>query len=200
MTSGAPADAREYRLFVREGRLRFVFRNNDEGVWLSDQGVGWFVDGASRTKAWSELVRVHLTVSFVPKQGSIGTCALHFSDGAQLNVMTGTRWGNVDAERNQRYGRFLDDLHRSIPAEQKHGMVFGAGNTPGRQLGLKITLAIAFALFVLLPLVLAFVVRELKALLITFTGAAFLWPVWNAMLANEPRTYDPHQIPAELYP
>lgn len=200
MTSGTPADAREYLLFVREGRVRFVFRNSDEGIWISDQGIGWFVGGAARTRAWSELVRVHLAITFVPKHGSAGNCALHFSDGAQLNVVTGTRWGNIDEERNQRYGRFLDDLHRAIPAERRKTIVFGAGSTSGRQLGLKITLAIAFAFFVLMPLALTIIFREFKALLITLAGAGFVWPLWSAMEANKPRNYDPGHVPPELYP
>lgn len=193
-------NAQEYKLFIRDGKSGFRFKHHDEGVWLSDEGIGWFVDGASRTKSWSELARVHLTTAFIPKQGATASCQLHFADGAQLSVVTGSAWGHVEDERNERYGRFLDDLHRRIPREQRGRTAFRSGNTSGSQLVLTIVLVIASIFFVLMPFALVLIFREFKALFITLAGAAFVWPLWKTASANEPRDYNPDQIPPDLYP
>jgi hypothetical protein len=190
----------EYKLFVRKGVPRFYLRNTNEGIYLSPKGVGWFIDGTSYTRDWSEIAAVNLVVGHIPKNGSIGTCRLVFTDGTVLSVLSASKWGHSDDERNVEYGRFLLDFHRSIPAEHRSAIKFGTGIGKGHHVAMTVVLVVAGALFVALPLGLAIYFREFQALLIAGAGAAFIYPLFRSVEAGYPDSYNPDQVPPELLP
>jgi hypothetical protein len=117
----------EYKLFVRKGVPRFYLRNTNEGIYLSPKGVGWFIDGTSYTRDWSEIAAVNLVVGHIPKNGSIGTCRIIFTDDTVLSVLSASKWGHSDDGRNAEYGRFLHDFHRAIPSQYRSAIKFGTG-------------------------------------------------------------------------
>jgi hypothetical protein len=192
--------AHEYRLFVREGPARFYFKNNDEGVWLSERGVGWYIGGVSHTRKWSELSTVHLQVGYVYRQGSFGSAALHFSDGAVVTVLSASKWGAADPERNPEYGRFLTDLHRMIPETERGRVRFQCGASEARHMVLMIVVIFAGILFGLLPLGILIYFRTLEALFVAGAGVAFIWPLFRMVKTSEPSTYDPNAVPEDFYP
>jgi hypothetical protein len=192
--------AHEYKLFVRQGAVRFYLKNNDEGVWLSERGIGWYIEGVSHTREWHDLAMVHLQVGYVPKHGSFGSCVLHFSDGYVVTIVSASKWGGVDDERNVEYGRFLADLHRAIPQAMREKIVFQSGVGKFRHVMLSITILIAGIFFVILPIGLFFYVQKLEVLFVLAAGAAFIWPMFRMLKASEPRTYDPAQVPKDLFP
>ena len=198
--SSAEVPAREYRLFVREGPARFYFKNNDEGVWLSERGIGWHIGGISHTRAWSEIATIHLQVSYVPRQGSLGCCILYFSDGTAISVITASQWGAADPDRNGEYGRFLTDLHRMIPQAMRQKIVFECGSTKARHTVLVIAVVVAAISFLLLPLGILIYFRSLEALLVFGAGAAFVWPMFRMIEATKPDSYDPAAVPEHLFP
>lgn len=203
MSAASPAEeipAAEYGLFVREDSARLYLKNNDEGVYLSPKGVGWFIGGASRTRSWSDIVAVHLVVAHLPKNGPIGTCRIVFRDGCVLQVLSASKWGHSDDERNAEYGRFLTDFHRAIPREARGSIAFGTGFSKGRHIGMIVTLVIAALFFLGLPVGLALYLRSFEALLIAGAGAAFVWPLYRVTEAAAPASYDPGYVPPEFFP
>jgi hypothetical protein len=58
--------------------------------------------------------------------------------------------------------------------------------------------AIAGLLFVATPPGLVMILREWRALGPLAVGTNFIWPFWNVIRDNRPRTYDPRQPPGEL--
>jgi hypothetical protein len=167
--------AAEYKLFVRKGAPRFYLRNTNESVYLSAKGIGWFIDGVSHTCEWSEIAAVNLIVAHVPKNGPIGTCKITFKDGSVLSVLSASKWGHSDAERNTEYGRFLTDFHRVIPEPARGTTKFETGFGKGQHIAMTIVFVIAVLFFVVLPLGLTLYFREWEALFITFAGAAFVY-------------------------
>jgi hypothetical protein len=202
MNASAPAElpTAEYKLFVRKGVPRFYLRNANEGVYLSEKGIGWFIDGVSHTRDWSEISAVNLVVAHIPKNGPIGTCKITFKDGSVLSILSASKWGHSDAERNVEYGRFLTDFHRVIPQSMRDTIKFETGFGKGQHIAMTIVFVIAVLFFVVLPLGLTLYFREWEALFITFAGAAFVYPFYRMTESAAPATYNPGQVPADHYP
>jgi hypothetical protein len=202
MSASVPAEipAAEYKLFVRAGALRFYLRNTNEGVYLSPKGIGWFIDGTSYTRDWDEIAVVNLTAMHIPKQGPSGVCKLTFTDGSVLSILSASKWGSSDAERNVEYGRFLTDFHRVIPAPVRGKIRFETGVGAGRHTGMTVAFVIAVAFFVVLPLGLTLYFREWEGLFIALAGAGFVTPLYFMMRKAKPATYDPNQVPPDHYP
>lgn len=187
-------------LYVRKGMPRFYLRNINEGVYLSPKGIGWFIDGAAHTRDWSEIAAVNPVVGHIPKNGPIGTCKITFRDGGVLSVLSASKWGHSDDERNAEYGRFLADFHRVIPDAQRSTIRFETGLGSTRHIVMTVVFVIAFLLFVVLPLGLAIYLRELQALFIAGAGLAFVYPFYRMTEAAVPATYNPDQVPPEQFP
>ncbi len=202
MNASAPAEipAAEYKLFVREDSARFYLKNHDDGVYLSQKGIGWFAGGEARTRDWKAIKRINPQIAFIPKQGSTGNCRIAFADGKSLTVLSASKWGACDDERNTEYGRFLLDLHRAIPSDVRGAIRFESGLGKARHVAMKIVFVIAAMFFVVLPLGLAFYLRALEPLFIALAGAGFTWPLYRITEAAHPETYDPAQIPDSVFP
>lgn len=202
MNAPAPAEipAAEYKLFVRKGTPRFYLRNTNEGVYLSEKGIGWFIDGASYTRDWSEIAAVNLIVAHIPKNGPSGTCKIAFRDGSVLSVLSASKWGHSDDERNVEYGRFLTDFHRVIPESARGTIKFETGLGAGQHVGMTIVFVIAVAFFVVLPLGLTLYFRDWEALFITFAGMGFIAPLYFMARRGKPAAYHPNQVPPDHYP
>jgi hypothetical protein len=200
MNASAEVPAAEYKLFVRKGQPRFYMRNTNEGIYLSEKGIGWFLDGVSYTREWSELAAVNPFVAYVPKNGPIGTCKITFTDGSVLSVLSASKRGHSDDERNAEYGRFLTDLHAAIPRAFRDKIKFETGFGANQYIGMKIVLVIAGAFFVGLPLGLTLYFRDWQALLITCAGLGFVWPLYSMARKGKPATYDPDRVPEDQFP
>jgi hypothetical protein len=196
----AEVPAAEYKLFVRKGAPKFYFRNTNDGVYLSPKGIGWFIDGTSYTRDWNEIAAINPIVAHIPKNGPIGTCKISFHDGSVLSVLSASKWGHSDDERNVEYGRFLTDFHRSIPQSARAAIKFETGIGKGQHIAMTIIFVIAALFFFVLPLGLAVYFRELQALFLTAAGFAFIYPLYRTTEAAVPAEYHPDNIPNELYP
>jgi len=200
MNASAEIPAAEYKLFVRKGQPRFYLRNTDEGIYLSEKGVGWFFDGVSYTRDWSELAAVNPYVAYVPKNGQNAVCKITFRDGSVLSVLSASKWGSSDDERNTEYGRFLTDLHAAIPREFRDKIRFETGFGANQHIGMKIVLVFAAALFVGLPLGLTLYFRDWQALLATCAGLGFVAPLYSMARRGKPATYHPDHVPEDQFP
>jgi hypothetical protein len=200
ISTSSEIPAAEYKLFVRKGSPRLYLRNTDEGVYLSPKGIGWFFDGRSHTQNWDQIAGVNLVVTYIPKNGPIGMCRIIFRDGSVLSVLSASKWGHSDDERNVEYGRFIADFHRAIPDTARSGIKFQTGLGRGSFIGLAIVFVIAASFFIVLPLSLTIYFKALEALWITLAGAAFLFPVYRMAKSAAPTEYDSLRVPDDFFP
>lgn len=196
----AEVPAAEYKLFVRKGAPRFYFKNTNEGVYLSPKGIGWFIDGTSYTRDWSEIASVNLVVAYIPKDGPNGTCKISFTDGSVVTVLSASKWGHSDDERNAEYGRFLTDFHRVIPVQERSRIKFETGIGRNQHAAMKVVFAVAALFFFVLPLGLAIYFREFEVLLIAGAGAALVYPLYKSAEAGQPASCTPDRVPPDLFP
>jgi hypothetical protein len=196
-----PPRPRRYALHVGEGAgYRLVWRLADEGVTVTDDGLEWTAHGISRSQAFSDIASIRLETGQMPRSGEFATCTVAFRRGITLVVNTLNDWGTPDDDRIDPYRSFVEDFHARLSPEDRRRIRFLAGNPVGRYRFAVFAAVLAGAFFVVLPLGLAIVTGEGKALLITLTGAFFVYPVIRTVRRNEPRSYNPDRLDDDLFP
>lgn len=197
----SPAPPAYYALFLREGSsYRFVWKMRNEGVALTPTGLEWTVDGIHRNLSFVEISRIHLRTAQVPRSGEFGVCSVLFRNGIELVVSTLNSWGTPDEGRIEPYISFVRDLHARLSEEDRRRIRFVAGNSEARHRFGVVIAVIAGAFFVLLPLGLAVVTGESKALFLTLAGGFLVFPVVRSLRKNEPRSYNPDRLDDDLFP
>lgn len=103
------------------------------------------------------------------------------------------------ADQGGEYTRFLRELHRRVQASNGT-CVYEAGFPawrwwPSLIVGILTGLAIVYVVVQGIS-----AGQHLVAAVIAFIGAWFLWQIWNIVMRNRPRRYDPHHIPADILP
>ncbi len=191
---------RHYKLFLREGFSRFLWRLRDEGITLSGDTLRWEHDGRPRERSFDDLRDVRLTSAHIHKSGDVGLCQLKFSDGQLLTVQSTDMSGLADHDRAPIYGDFVRDLHKRLAARKGSTIAFHAGDDPRGRILTLIVVTIAILFFGALPLGLFLFKPGWETLGVLGAGAAFIWPVWKTMHRNEPRGYSPSQVPEDLLP
>ncbi|HET7714709.1 MAG TPA: hypothetical protein VFK86_03700 [Bauldia sp.] len=195
------AKPRRYDLYIREGATAgLVWRYRDEGVVLTPLGLEWTASLTKRVVAYAEIRSIRVQTGHIPRSGFFGTCIITFRDGLTLTVNSLNSWGSPDEDRLDDYAEFLHDLHARLSEADRRRIHFYAGVTEERQMFGKAAIILGGAFFVVLPLVLLVATGEMKALFITLTGAAFIYPAYRTMKKNEPRTYDPTRLDDDLFP
>lgn len=190
-----------YGLHLREGPPGgLVWRFRDEGVVLTPLGIEWTAGGTKRSMTYGDILGIRLQTGHIPKSGYFGTCMVTFRSGLVLTVNSMSERGYADDDRLDDYAEFLQDLHARLGDEDRRRIHFIAGNSAGRQTMLKAAVVLGGAFFVVLPLVLALVTGEFKALLLLLAGAGFMIPAFRTMRKNEPRNYDPGRLDEDLFP
>lgn len=192
---------RYYDLYFREGPAGgFVFRYRDCGMRLSLAGMDWESAGERRFTDYSTIDEVRLQTGHLPKSGYFGTCQITFRNGRSVTVTSLDSWGSPDGERLDDYAEFVQDLHGHLSDEDRRRIRFHAGSTPGRQMAGTISIGLGAVMFVVLPLVLAVITGEAKALFLMLGGIAFIFPAFRTLKKNEPREYDPRHLDEDLFP
>lgn len=103
------------------------------------------------------------------------------------------------ADQGGDYARFLRELHRRVAAA-KAECVYEAGFPswrwwPSIIVGVLTLFALAYIV------VQGFLAGQyLIAAVIAFIGAWFLWQIWNIVVRNRPRRYDPGSLPPDVLP
>lgn len=189
-----------YDLAHREDAPAMVWRYRDFGVTLTADALEWTTQGMKQRSALKEIAGIHLTFGNVPRSGDFGSCRITFRNGRFLIINSFDSWGTPASERAPVYRQFVRDLHARLAPEDRRRISFNAGHSTTRQTLGKVFLVLAGLLFVVLPIGLLLFTGELKGLFITVAGVGFVYPFYRAMKANEPRSYDPDDIPDELLP
>lgn len=196
-TAPAPAtpEPRRYNLFVRH-RTGIFWRLRDEGIVPGPENLSYPIDGRWGFRPYSDIHSVSVSTAHVPRSGAIAQCGILFLSGATLYTSTANAQGLPDPERNETFREFLVDFHRRLIEAGVAGRIsFRTGTTPGRAIVLNIALAAGVLIFVVLPLVLALMVRSWEPFEIMLGGLLFLWPAWETAQKNQPGTYNPAYPP-----
>jgi hypothetical protein len=191
---------RHYKLYLREGFSRFVWRLRDEGITLSDDTLRWTLDGRPRERNLDDLREVRLQFAHVHKSGDVGLCQMKFNNGMLLTVQSTDMSGLADHDRAPIYGDFVRDLHARLAVRTGSTIAFRAGDDPHGRVFTVIVVTIATLFFGALPLGLFLFKPGWETLGVLGAGAAFVWPVWRTMQRNEPRHYSPGHLPDDLFP
>ena len=145
---------------------------------------------------YSQIVSVTLSSAVVGRSAPIGQCTLLLEDRRRIVITNGNEQGLADGERDEPYRQFLQDFHsRLVASGEGAAIAFSSGYTPARMNGVVFATIIGTLFFVALPIALLVISRDLKALVITATGALFIWPAWRMIEANRPATYHPEAPP-----
>jgi len=203
-SSAAPAPARlherHYNLMTREGTLFDHLTFDKQGITLDDEGLAWHCDGAEHSSPYSDIAGIRLEMGIVQGIGNLYTCRIQFRDDLVFYVVSTAGSGEKPGDRDAAYRDFVRDLHARIPPKDRTNIDFHAGNSAGRQMFGMITLVVATLFFIVMPLVLLLITRELSMVWALVVGSGLVIPLYRVLGRNTPRSYNPSRIPAELIP
>jgi hypothetical protein len=198
----APAIAsKHYALHFLIDETRFFWRNPNLGVSIIDAGrdsaLAWTTESGEARRLWTEIAAVNM-VSTSDGKAEVNQCRVEFRDGRSITLTDAGSTGTLDEEKTPLYRDFVRALHARLAQAPQGTIRFTAGVSEARHMLLTVTMCIAALLFVALPLVLLFIVRDWKVLGALAAGAGFVWPFWKIAEKNRPRSYDPRHPPGEL--
>jgi hypothetical protein len=190
----APENVRSYDLCLRTSSSGLL--SLERGITLADDRLEWTVGERADATRLGAIVEVRLQTGGVPTRPS-SLCRIQLNDGYALTLNN----NRVDGEdRNTDYRAFVTDLHRRLSALGDAKPRFVAGYEETKY---WIMLACTFLLgviAVLIPIVLLIILQDLSTLSLLIVGGIFIWPFVLMLLANTPRSYDPHHVPQDLVP
>lgn len=185
-----------YDLFSHDGNRKLVWRFKDEGVMVEDGAIAIMRSSRWMRVPFSQIASVTLSANVIGRSATIGQCTLALEDGRRIVVGNGNDQGLADGQRDGPYRLFLRDFHRRlISSGEAAAISFRSGYSQGRMNGLIFAAVLGSAFFVVLPLVLLAITRDIKALVIMAAGAAFIWPAWRMIDTNRPASYRPEAPP-----
>ena len=188
-------EPRRYDLYLRH-RAGLFWRLTDSGIVPGPEKLSYPIDGHMGFRLYSEIYSINLSSAHIPRHGSLAQCGIKFRNGATLGLSSAGASGLPDPQRREVYVEFLQDFHdRLIASGEARRISFTRGGTEMRMLVLHIALIAGTALFVLLPIILAIMVREWGPLQLMLMGGLFLWLAWQHAGKNQPGTYDPRYPP-----
>lgn len=195
--TGLPG-ARTHDIYLRENPASLVWHLTDRGIALAEDRLAWLSDGVRRERTFDDIAAIRLQLASAGR-GASGLCRIFFRDGTQLHLYGTDQSGLPDDTQNARYTAFVRDLHRRLAADARP-IAFEAG-LPGGNYAVLTAAAIAgAALFVVLPVVLALLLRTMSVLLLCAGSIGFAWPFWRIWNAAKPRSYTPDALPEDVLP
>ncbi len=185
--------------FIVPGSPRFVWRNANHGVTVSDSGISYTADGNARTAAFSDFAAIHLSTAALGNASNvIDQCKIEFNSGDTITISNAADTGLPNDAQTRIYRDFIRDLHSHLVATGHDNIRFTAGMSQTRYTGALITVVIAAAFFIVTPLVLTFITGDPHALILMGTGVFLVWPFMRLVSHNTPRNYTPDALPDEL--
>lgn len=195
--AGRPCSHNVY--FYVAGGPRFVLRNANHGVTVSDEGLSFTANGCVRTIGFGAIGAIHIQTAALGNADNIlDQCKIEFSDGPAITASNATATGLPDQAQTSIYRDFVQDLHARLAQRSAAGIRFTAGMAPWRFKALFATMIAAGLLFVAAPLGIAMFTGDWHALIVMGMGISLCWPVTRLMMNNAPRDYTPDRLPGEL--
>ena len=124
MLAPPPGNSRAYNICFSVNGGHF-FHKLDRDVTLSDDGIGWKVDGCATTMPFENIVAIHLKSS--GQYVVVDRCTITFADSNVLSVVNSDPGGFADKERVPIYRDFVRDLHARLAGGRYTEIRFTAG-------------------------------------------------------------------------
>jgi tetrahydromethanopterin S-methyltransferase subunit F len=198
--SPPPGNSRTHDVyFYVAGGPRFLLRNPNHGLTVSDDAIVWTANGGAHAAPLGAITAIHLqTAALGNASNVIDQCRIEFTSGPAITVSNASSSGLPNDAQTPLYRDFVRDLHARLAARGSGATRFTAGMAPWRYKGLLITMIVAGLLFVIVPLGITVVTGDLHGLVIMAMGASLCWPVTRLMMNNAPRDYAPGALPDNL--
>ncbi len=191
-------EPRRYNLFLRH-RGGLFWRLTDEGIMPGVEKLSYMQDGRWGYRLYSDIYSINLSSAHIPRQGVIAQCGIMFRNGTTLGLSTSNAAGVPDGSRQETYFDFLTDFHeRLVASGASKDISFTRGGTQTRMRILYGALIVGTMFFVLLPIILAIIVRSWEPFQLMLMGGLLLWPAWQSADKNQPGSYDPRYPPDML--
>lgn len=185
--------------FYVAGGPRFVLRNANHGVTLSDDGLTFTANGSVRAIGFADISAIHIqTAALGNANNVIDQCKIELLNGPAITVSNASASGLPDEAQTPIYRDFVQDLHARLAQRSAAGIRFTAGMAPWRFKALFATMIVSGLLFIAAPLGIAMVTGDWHALIALAMGVSLCWPVARLMMNNAPRDYTPDRLPGEL--
>jgi hypothetical protein len=194
--SGRAAKTR-YDLYIRDGSATFYFRNDNHGVTLTDERIGWTWNGRHEDADYTDISAVHLQ-SGGDWTNPLSFCRITFVDGATLMVSNANDRGLPDDDQRPLYSEFVHDFHAHLAKLPQGAIDFSAG-WPGFRYPLIVACGVLLGIISIgVPVIAMIATKGFGPLSLLFAGVGLYWPLIGSIEKNSPRSYDPHNPPAEL--
>ena len=193
-------DTARYDLFTLDAAARLIWKNTDRGVAIEPTALVLWRAGRWRKLRYDEIDTITLSTGVIGASRTIGQCTLTLRTGRRIVITNTNAAGTADGMRDELYREFIRDFHRALIVSGAAGyIVFRSGFSRGRMTGLMVALVAAAGVFVLLPLMLLLITRNLQALWLLLAGATIVAPAAGIAHSNKAAAYAPQQ-PPDLLP
>jgi len=200
----APATQTSYRLCVGTGQVRV--KHAESELALSDEGIAYELEGRGGLRSFTDLRGVRLqAVNGGPRAPWEALAELTFARGLPLFVYSSGSWGTDDPERDAVFVAFLEDLHRRLLAGEHHQVVFRRGISESRHQVMIVVTILAAILFGGAGLLVLYIGLSGKAGFFEVLGPLIgligfgMW-IWRSLERTAPGSYDPRQLPRDVFP
>src|SRR5271168_1314017 len=96
--------------FYVAGGARFVLRNPNHGITVSNNGMAWTAGGTPCTRPFVDIAAVHLQTAALGNANSvIDQCKIEFTDGPAVTVSNASASGLPDNAQTPVYREFVRD-------------------------------------------------------------------------------------------
>ncbi len=167
----------------------------DRGVTLGADGLSCTADGSLGTELFANIAAVHLKTS--GGKTNTESCAIGFTDGNMLTVLSCNRGGYTDAACAAAYRAFVHDLHSRLAAAPG-AIRFTEGWPLWRCQAMLLVAAGTAVLFTGFGLWQFLWLRDLRGLGLLAVGGYASWRFYRVSINNLPRDYTPDRLPEFL--
>jgi hypothetical protein len=185
-----------YDLRLRSGSR---WLSSDHGVTLTDDTIAWFEGEDRREERLSDIAEIHLQTGSTGGS-TIASCRMNFRDGKTLLIASNNSLGRQDKAHDEIYTAFALDLHARLAVLKDAQITFTSGFSKARYRFGQVVTVVAGLFLVVTPIVLLFVTSSWSMVWTLFAGVGLVWPLYRAMMANTPRSYDPRAVPTGMMP
>jgi hypothetical protein len=200
----APSDETRYQLCVGDGAARFKLVETE--LTLSDEGIAYRLDDRSGLRRFADLRSVRLqAVNQGQRSPWEAMAELTFAAGRPLFVHSNGPWGGDDRQLDKAFIAFVEDLHRRLVAGGHGHVAFRRGIPEGRHRFLIAVALVAAVVFGGAGLMVLYIWLSGKARFLEVAGplgglGGFGYWIWISVTRSAPGTYDPRQLPRDVFP
>jgi hypothetical protein len=201
----APSTAKVYRLCAKEPGFRMKL--SEATITVEDDRIVYQLDGAQTTRRFADLRSIRMQSMPGGAKGADWEAAIIFDFGVErtLTVSSASPWGYDDPKRDPTFITFVKDVHSRLAPVELRRIKFYRGADPSRHRMMLFGVALFAILFggtglFIVGAMFAGKADVFEALTAVVGIGGFGYWIYQMMEKHKPGTYDPKNLPADLYP